>query len=95
MKKYKFYKIVRPLIKSFMKVFFNIKIDGIENLPSENAVFAGNHTGYLDPLMIISSDKRVFRFLAKKELNESVFGFLFREMGTISVDRKGDTSISK
>ncbi len=89
MKKYRLYRIARPIIKSFMKICYKIEVIGSENIPSENrCILAGNHTNNLDPLLIMSSTKRTIRFLAKKELHKGIFKPLFLSAGTIPVDRK-------
>lgn len=95
MKKYYLYRLLRPLNKCFMKTFFRVQIIGSENIKKGNIILAGNHTSYLDPLLIMASSDRTFRFLAKKELQEGIFGFFFKSMGTIAVNRGGDTSRAK
>ena len=96
MKKYRLYRILRPLTKIFMKVFFRIQIIGEKNIPKKGRVIlSGNHTSYLDPLLIMSCSKRTLRFLAKKELHDHFYGFFFKSMATIPVDRYGDTSRAK
>ena len=73
MKKYILYKIARPIIKTFMNITFRIEV--------------GNHTSYLDPLLLISSTKRTIRFLAKKEIHKGILKNIFISAGTIPVDR--------
>ena len=63
------YKIVRPIIKIVFVVLFRPKIIGLENINKDGKlVLAGNHTSYLDCLLLISSTKRVIHFLAKDSL---------------------------
>lgn len=91
MRKYYLYKILRPLDYIFMKVFFRVKIINKNNVVSGKVILAGNHTSYLDPLLLMSSTKRVIRFLAKKELHKGVFAWFFKATGTVPVNRGGDT----
>ena len=97
MKKYTLYRIARPILKTFMKIY-RPKIINKENIPKEGkCILVGNHTSNLDPLLIISSTKRTIRFLAKKEIHKGVLKRLFISAGTIPVDRskKDETAKSK
>lgn len=83
------YRITRPLIKVFMKMFFRPTYIGIEFLPTDNNfILAGNHTSYLDPLLLISSTDKTIHFLAKDSLLRGIKGILFKNMGIIPVNRK-------
>ena len=86
------YTVARPLFVFFTKCFLTPKIIGVENIPKEGKiVLAGTHTGILDSVILIASTKRQIHFLAKKELFEGAFGFIFNNIGLIPVDRKGHT----
>ena len=95
MRKYRFYRFARPIIKFLMKVLFRIEVIGEENIPDGKLVLAGNHTNILDAWLLISGTKRTLRFLAKKELHEGPFSFIFKWMATIPVNRGGDTTKAK
>ena len=83
------YIIVRPLIKLFCKVIYRPTYIGLENIPKEGpVVLAGNHTNYLDSILLISSTKRVVHFLAKDELSKGFKRHIFNNMGIIPVNRK-------
>ena len=83
------YKILRPLITGFYKLFFRPNIIGTENIPiSGRAVLAGNHTSNFDAPLLISSTKRNVHFLAKKELWNGPKKIIFANLGLIPVDRK-------
>lgn len=87
--KYRLYNILRPMITFLMKLLFRIEIVGSENIPKNSGVIlAGNHKSDFDCVLLISSVKRMIRFIAKKELIDGKFGFFFRKMGLIPVDRK-------
>lgn len=84
---YTFYKTARFILGPVFRLLYRPVIIGSENIPSDGpAVIAGNHKHAFDPLLIDISTKRVIRTLAKKELHDSRFGFLFRSAGTIPVD---------
>lgn len=89
MKKDTLYKVLRPLIKLYMKVVYHPKYKGLDNIPKEGSiVLAGNHTNNLDCLLLISSTNRVVHFLAKDSLMKGIKKILFKNMGIIPVNRK-------
>ena len=83
------YKILRPILTSWFKLFFRPTIIGKENIPvSGRVVLAGTHTSILDPVFILTCNKRVIHFLAKDELVNGPLGFAFKKMGIIPVNRR-------
>ncbi len=81
------YKLIRFIFRPIFKIVFRPKILGAEYIPNKgNGVIAGNHKHALDPILIDICTKRIVRTLAKKELHDGMFGFLFRGVGTIPVD---------
>lgn len=81
------YQFFRFLFAPIFRLLFRPQIFGKENIPvNGRAVIAGNHKHALDPILIDISTKRTVHTLAKKELHDGVFGFLFRAVGTIPVD---------
>ena len=59
-----------------------------DRIPKEGAVvLCGNHRTNADPPFMALSTDRVVHFLAKKELHEGPFRWLFKKAGTIVVDR--------
>ncbi len=82
------YKITRPIISIFVKIFFHPIVIGQENLNiNEGFILAGNHTSYFDPLLLIACNKRCIHFLAKDSLAKGIKKVLFLNMGIIPVDR--------
>ena len=89
MKEKLLYKVLRPIVKILVRIIYNPKIIGKENIPSSGRIIlAGNHTHYFDCLLLMSSTKRQVHFLAKKELLEGPKGLFFSGFGLIPVDRK-------
>ena len=87
--KYPLYRFLRPVIKVLMKVFFRVQYINKKNIPKKGPyILVGNHKSNFDCVMVISSVKETVHFLAKKELIDSKFGFFFKWMGIIPVDRK-------
>jgi 1-acyl-sn-glycerol-3-phosphate acyltransferase len=60
---------------------------GIENIPAETAVFAANHTSYMDTPVVFAGLPFQFRILAKKELWGLPFiGWYLDRSGQIPID---------
>jgi 1-acyl-sn-glycerol-3-phosphate acyltransferase len=73
-----------------VSVFFSgsrLQVIGIENIPAETAVFAANHTSYMDTPVVFASLPFQFRILAKKELWSIPFiGWYLNHSGQIPID---------
>ena len=83
------YTIVSKIIKFAGDVWFGAKVIGKENIPKDSAcILAGNHTSNFDAYMLYCGTKRPIHFLGKKELFDGKFGWFFRMMHLIPVDRK-------
>lgn len=83
------YKITRPIIKILFNIFYRPTYIGLDNIPKKEAcVLAGNHTNYLDCLLLISAANRTIHFLAKDELTKGIKKIIFINMGIIPVNRK-------
>ena len=71
-------------------VFFSasrLRVIGIENIPAETAVFAANHTSYMDTPVVFAGLPFQFRILAKKELWGLPFiGWYLDRSGQIPID---------
>ena len=85
----KFYYFMKGLGTWIFKLIYQPKIEGLENIPNEGRILlAGNHTKWLDPLLIIASSKRQVHFLAKDELFHGATKFIVEKMGCIPVNRR-------
>jgi 1-acyl-sn-glycerol-3-phosphate acyltransferase len=64
-----------------------LQVIGLENIPAETAVFAANHTSYMDTPVVFASLPFQFRILAKKELWSLPFiGWYLNRSGQIAID---------
>lgn len=90
------FRISKGILSVFFKLFFHPKIIGRENIPENGGVIlAGNHRHIFDPCMPIISTKRPVHYMAKKELFSGIFGWFFKLVGCISVDRGHDNTLAK
>ena len=62
------------------------KINSIK-LPNNRAILVGNHTSYYDPITVGIFCDRFPHFMAKRELFAAPFGWFFKWLGLIKVDR--------
>ena len=84
-----FYKIVRPIVLLLIKILYPYRVLGLDNIPREGRILlAGNHTKWLDPIMLVAIVKRQVHFLAKIELFKGPISFITKGMGAIPVNRK-------
>ena len=82
------YRFLRVLCMALSYALYRPSFYGREKIPKDGPVIlASNHRSLPDAGFIITSTRRTIRYLAKKELHEGFFGFLFRGARTIPVDR--------
>ncbi len=89
------YHLVVFLVRIAFAVWYNIKVEGRENIPKKGAyIFASNHRSYADPVLVVICGRGRFSFMAKSELFEKkAFSLLIRALGAFPVERgKGDTA---
>lgn len=84
-------KIIKAVIKLYLKIFFRVKIVGQENVPKNKpAIICPNHLSYYDPAIIVAFNKRHVNMIGKKELMKNVFTrFLCKNFNVFLVDRNG------
>ena len=82
------YKIVKPILGAIYKLWYNPKVIGAENIPTDGPiVVAGNHIHIMDQCNVIIATKRCLHYMAKKEYFDGKFAFFFKSVGCIPVDR--------
>lgn len=98
------YTIIRYIIFFVFKIYYNITLEGLENVPKEGGyIYASNHRSYTDPVIISLGVRKRFCYMAKKELFQKniFFTALIKLMGAFPVERGKnntqaiDTSIEK
>ena len=84
------YTLVKPIVKVLFYTLFRPTIKGRENIPKKGPfVLAGNHTKWLDSVMLVSvTPKNQVHFLAKEELWHGKGWIVVKAMGCIPVNRK-------
>ena len=91
------FRLVAGLMAPVLRLFFNIKTSGVENLPKGGYILVGNHVSYLDPFAFAYSVyihmKRVPHYLAKESLFRiPIAGKILPKVGQIPVYRGGKSN---
>ncbi len=76
------------------KLFSKVEKIGLENIPKEGGyVLCSNHIHWQDPILYVSSTKRMIYAIAKEELFSTPFkAWVMRRLGLIEVKRDGSGS---
>ena len=85
------YAAVIPLLRVFFRLFFFVRISGVENVPQTGGfIVSGNHKSNYDPLLVAAFLTRKVRFLAKRELFKfKPFGMILEGVGVVPITRGG------
>lgn len=82
------YKFAKIIFKIFFSIFIPYKVVGLENIPKDGKlILAGNHKNNLDSPLLGRVVNRRLHFIAKKELLDGKFGWFYKKIGIIPVDR--------
>lgn len=84
------YYFFRSLARSLLKIKYDLRFEGVENLPQEGSfIIAANHITFIDPVMIIAGCPRQCHFMAKSELfTKPVFSEFLAFMNAFPVKRE-------
>ncbi len=89
MKEPLFYRFVRRPVTFIFKAIYKPSITGKRNIPEEGRIIiAGNHTNFLDCLLVACATKRCVHYLAKDELMKGPQKVIFKGLGIIPVNRR-------
>ena len=94
-KKYRWYWFCVFLCRSFCRIFFRMRVCGLENIPSEGGfLLVSNHQSFLDPLFCGIFVKRGLTFMARDTLFKNrFFGRLLRSVNAIAI-RRGEADLT-
>lgn len=92
-----FYKFIYKLVRGLYSTFYNVNIEGEENLPDKTGfIIASNHRSFADPpLVAMCAGLAKYSFVAKEELFRiPVFNWVIRALGAFPVERgRGDMNV--
>lgn len=75
----------------FLKLVYNIKREGIENIPKNGKyIYAGNHVSMFDPLLVSFAVAKPIVYMAKKELFDPAckLSWMIKRLGAFAVNRQ-------
>ncbi|MDP2811971.1 MAG: AMP-binding protein, partial [Rhodocyclaceae bacterium] len=83
------WRFVAMLAKSCVRLCgIRLRVDGLEHLPTEAAVFVANHASYVDGIVLAAALPLPMSFVAKQELaSHPLAGPLLRRLGAVFVER--------
>ena len=83
------YVIARPFISIWFRACYRVRSHNKKVIPKKGRVmFCGNHRHAFDQFPVCLSTFRTIHWMAKKEYFDSKFGWFFRAVGCISVNRE-------
>ena len=89
MKEPLFYRAIRAPLGAIFRAVFKPSVIGKKNIPENGRIIlAGNHTNYLDCILVGCATKRCVHYLAKDELMKGPLKILFKSLGIIPVNRR-------
>ncbi|MDG5787619.1 lysophospholipid acyltransferase family protein [Evansella sp. AB-P1] len=85
----KLYSVGQFLCRTYFRIFYRVKLIGVENIPSNGGVLlCSNHIHQLDPPLVGAFLKRQTRFMAKSELFETpILKGLLPKLGAFPIRR--------
>lgn len=86
----KFYRAIYSILWVLAKVFYHWEVKGSVEFPEGGAVLCGNHTSFLDPILVLLSatKKHQLHIVAKAELFRiPVLNWLLKKLEVIPVKR--------
>lgn len=90
-----FYRTMLSIVTFILKIFFRIRVYGIENEPSnDKLIICSNHANNLDPIFVSIAIKRQIRWMGKKELFQNkLVSWFITKLGVFPINR-GETDIT-
>ncbi len=84
------FRFLKSILKPIFIAYYNPKIIGKENIPSEGPiVICANHIHLMDQCLPLISTKRVVKYMAKKEyFDDKKVSWFFKMAGCIPVNRQ-------
>ena len=75
----------------FLKLVYNIKRKGLENVPKKGKfIYSGNHVSMFDPVLVSFAANKPIAYMAKRELFEEgkILAWFIKRLGAFSVNRE-------
>lgn len=86
----KLYNFIIAILKYPVKLLFRVKVEGKENEPDTPYIVYGNHSSYVDPVLVTVALKANPVWMGKRELMKYAFlRWIFKVTGSIPINREG------
>lgn len=84
------YRIFRGTMRLILRLFFDLKVSGLENVPhSKKVILAGNHTSLMDGVVVGAAyPGKVYFLVAESVFKKSFIGFFARHLGFIPIKKE-------
>ncbi|MBL7074311.1 1-acyl-sn-glycerol-3-phosphate acyltransferase [candidate division KSB1 bacterium] len=84
-----FYRLSQFVVRSLLRMFYDFRVSGLENLPRKGRVIlAANHPSLADPPVIGAAAHRELYYLAKEELFRiPILRGVIRKLNTVPINR--------
>jgi 1-acyl-sn-glycerol-3-phosphate acyltransferase len=84
-----FYRVVRLVIAGFVRLFWRVRVEGLENIPKDGAfILSPNHRSNVDTPLVALMGTRALRFMGKDSMWKlGASDWFFTSMGGIPVHR--------
>jgi len=94
------YTITKYLLWPVFNALFVKRIDGLENIPKEPALFIANHHSYLDGPMVLlmlawHKNLKVYSFATNTGFESFIWNWLFRHFGAIRIGGSMEKAFEK
>ncbi|QSR84564.1 lysophospholipid acyltransferase family protein [Methylacidimicrobium sp. B4] len=82
------YAAARAMVKACLRLFFRLRGEGVERVPSGGLLLVSNHASYLDPVAVGSVVPREIYYLARRSLFRGPMAALLTSVNTIPTARE-------
>ncbi len=83
------YRCILAMAWMFLRVFYKVRVYGMDNFFPGKGILAANHTSFYDPPLIATSWPEEVHFLARRTLFRSFFGRIIGKLNAHPVNEKG------
>ncbi len=90
------YRIFRILFFVIAKIFFRLKIEGLENIPQKtNFIIVSNHNSFLDPPVIMAAVRQKIHCIALRDIYKIYWlGWFLRVIETLPIGSSSQKAIN-
>jgi 1-acyl-sn-glycerol-3-phosphate acyltransferase len=80
-------RVLRPVVRAVMDRHWDVRLHGLEHVPTGPHIVASNHLGLMDGPLLAAYHPRPVHALTKQEMFHGGPGLVLRAVGQVSLDR--------